>query len=71
MFEKSKEISSKIKKLSDEQIKIKIELENILSSIPNIPHHDVPEGKDENDNKIIETKGKINSKILKKNHIMN
>ena len=62
MFEKSKEISSKIKDLSEEQNNIKLKLNNILSSIPNLPHSDVPEGKDENSNKVIETKGEIKSK---------
>jgi seryl-tRNA synthetase len=50
LFKRSKEISSDLEKVSDKQKKVKIELENILSNIPNIPHPDVPEGKDENDN---------------------
>ena len=62
MFQKSKEISTKIKELSDKQLMVKLELNNLLSSIPNIPHADVPNGLDEKSNKIIETKGKINSK---------
>ena len=32
------------------QIKIEKDLDKILSVIPNIPHNDVPSGKDENDN---------------------
>ena len=59
LFEKSKEISSNLEILSEKQKKIKIELENILSNIPNIPHSDVPEGKDENDNIEISKSGKI------------
>ncbi len=62
MFQKSKEISAKIKKLSDDQLKIKNDLNNILSSIPNIAKDDVPLGLNENDNKVIETKGEIKSK---------
>ena len=62
MFQKSKEITSKIKALLDKQLKIKSELDNILSSIPNIPHSDVPEGNDEKFNKIVETKGEIIAK---------
>ena len=65
MFQKSKEISAKIKKLSDDQIKIKLELETILSSIPNIPNEDVPIGSDESANIVIENKGKINTKSFK------
>ena len=69
MFQKSKDISSKIKILSDDQLKIKFELNNILSSIPNIPHHDVPEGVDENANKVIETNGEIkNQNFTVKSH---
>ncbi len=62
MFKKSKEISSKIKELSDEQFKAKSKLDNVLSSVPNIPHPDVPEGNDEKFNKVIESKGEINTK---------
>ncbi len=65
MFQKSKEISAKIKELSDNQLQIKYELDSILSSIPNIPNEDVPLGADENDNKVVETKGEIKSKKFK------
>ena len=59
LFKRSKEISSDLEKVSDKQKKVKIELENILSNIPNIPHPDVPDGKDENDNVEISKSGKI------------
>ena len=59
LFKKSKEISSELEKVSDKQKKIKIELENFLSNIPNIPHHDVPSGKDENDNIEVSKSGKL------------
>ncbi|WP_435149761.1 serine--tRNA ligase [Candidatus Pelagibacter bacterium nBUS_32] len=59
LFEKSKEISSELEKLSDKQKKIKIELENFLSNIPNIPHPDVPSGKDEDDNIEVSKSGKL------------
>jgi len=59
LFSKSKEISINIEKIGKEQNKFKLELENILSSIPNLPLSDVPIGKDENSNKILETKGEI------------
>ena len=36
LFEKSKEISKKIEKLSRDQSEIKIKLDTILSSLPNI-----------------------------------
>ncbi len=65
MFLKSKEISAKIKKLSDDQIKTKHELDTILSSIPNIPNEDVPIGSDESANIVIENKGEINTKNFK------
>ena len=59
LFSKSKEISSKIETINDQQKKIKLDLEKILSNIPNIPHPDVPDGKNENDNIEISKSGKI------------
>ena len=59
LFEKSKEISNSIEKISNEQKKIKLNLDNILSHIPNIPHSDVPFGKNENDNVEIIKSGKL------------
>ena len=59
LFKKSKEISIDLEKISDNQKKTKVELESILSNIPNIPHNDVPEGKDENDNIEVAKAGKI------------
>ena len=59
LFTKSKEISLQINDIADKQNKIKIELEKLLSNIPNIPHPDVPDGKDENDNVEIIKSGKI------------
>jgi len=59
LFKKSKQISVDLEKISENQKKIKIELDSILSNIPNIPHTDVPEGKDENDNIEVSKSGKI------------
>ena len=59
LFSKSKKISSDIDQLSKEQQKIKTILDEILSDVPNIPHKDVPNGKDENDNLEINKSGKI------------
>ncbi len=59
LFEKSKEISSNIDKINKEQKSIKNDLEKILSNIPNIPHQDVPNGKDENENVEIDKSGNI------------
>ena len=50
LFEKSKKISIEIEKIGKLQFAIKNELNIILSAIPNIPHMDVPIGKDENSN---------------------
>ena len=59
LFEKSKNISSKIDMINQQQSNVKKELDAILSSIPNIPHNDVPVGKDENFNIEISKSGKI------------
>ena len=60
-FNKSKEISEKIEKISQLQLEIKIQLDNILSTVPNIPYEDVPVGKDENSNVEISKFGDIPS----------
>ncbi len=59
LFEKSKEISSELEKIAEQQKNTKTELDNILSSLPNIPHQDVPNGKDENDNVEVLKAGKV------------
>ena len=59
LFAKSKEISISIEKINEQQKKIKLELDNILSNIPNIPHPDVPIGKDEKDNIEVSKSGTI------------
>ena len=59
LFKKSKEISVELEKVSEKQKLTKIELDDILSNIPNIPHSDVPNGKDENDNIEVLKSGKI------------
>jgi len=59
LFKKSKNISTEIDKLSKEQSKIKVNLDNILSNIPNLPLADVPVGKNEKSNIEIEKKGEI------------
>ena len=48
-----------LEKIAEQQKNTKTELDNILSSIPNIPHQDVPNGKDENDNVEVLKAGKV------------
>ncbi len=50
LFAKSKDISVQIDKLAKNQAEVKNELENILSTLPNLPLDDVPVGKDETSN---------------------
>ena len=59
LFVKSKEISEKILSLNKDQSSIKNKLDDILSSIPNLPLEDVPIGVDENSNKEISKSGTI------------
>ncbi len=59
LFKKSKEISAELEKITEQQKNTKNELDNILSNIPNIPHQDVPNGKDENDNVEVLKSGKV------------
>ncbi len=58
-FNKSKEISEKILSINKNQSLVKIKLDEILSSIPNLPLNDVPVGVDENFNKEILKSGLI------------
>jgi seryl-tRNA synthetase len=59
LFKKSKKISNQLDLILDEQKTIKDKLNSLLSGIPNIPHRDVPIGKNENDNLEISKSGKI------------
>ena len=59
MFKKSKEISNQLHLITEEQKKIKKELDLILSNIPNIPDNNVPLGKDDKDNIELSKSGKI------------
>ena len=59
LFTKSKEISLELEKIIKDQKKIKSEINIILENIPNLPHKDVPDGKDEHDNVEILKSGKI------------
>ena len=59
LFTKSKEISEKILSINKEQSLIKSKLDDILSSIPNLPLKDVPVGVDENANKEVLKSGTI------------
>ena len=59
LFEKSKNISTEIEKINKLQEVVRVQLETILSSIPNIPYSDVPIGKDENSNIEISKSGII------------
>ncbi len=58
-FEKSKKITVEIDNINKLQVNVKNELETILSSIPNIPHSDVPLGKNEDSNVEVSTVGEI------------
>ena len=59
LFAKSKEITIKIDELTKKQKVVKDKLDNILSSIPNIPLNDVPSGKNEDSNKEVIKVGNI------------
>ena len=59
LFAKSKEMSKKIEELEKSELKIKKEINLILSSLPNIALDEVPVGKDEKSNKEIKKIGEI------------
>lgn len=51
------EIKSQVQAGEEAERTLNAELENILAQIPNIPLEEVPEGADENDNKLVRTVG--------------
>ena len=59
LFSKSRDISKQIESISFQQGKLKSKIETILSSIPNIALDDVPIGKNEKSNVIVEKIGEI------------
>jgi len=69
LFEKSKKISEQISKYIKQQSSVKKELDDILSSIPNIALKDIPVGKDETSSKEISKCGEISKfKFKPKSH---
>jgi len=69
LFERSKKISEKISKYVKQQNSVKKELDDILSSIPNIALNDIPVGNDANSNKEISKSGEISKfKFKPKSH---
>ena len=56
---KAKELKEKIKKLKGELEKISKEFDNLIFQIPNLPLNDVPIGKDEEENVVVEKIGDI------------
>ncbi len=65
LFARSKDISMEIDSISNDQAIIKKKLDEILSSLPNLPHQDVPIGPDETFNKEIEKIGQIKKMSFK------
>jgi seryl-tRNA synthetase len=59
LFLKSKDLSTKIESLAEEQIKVQIEINNILMSAPNIALDDVPVGEDDKANLLVKKVGEI------------
>ena len=59
LFKKSKEISARIDIINKDQSSLKKKLEDMLSSLPNLPLKDIPTGKDENSNKEVKKIGNV------------
>lgn len=55
----TKKLKEKSKELSDTLSEVQIQLDDLLYTIPNIPHVDVPEGNTEEDNQVIYKSGEI------------
>jgi seryl-tRNA synthetase len=61
-IEKGREIKKNLKKLEAEIAKVENELRELLYSVPNMPAKDVKIGRDERENEVIRTVGKIKLK---------
>ncbi|HLB43409.1 MAG TPA: serine--tRNA ligase [Gammaproteobacteria bacterium] len=65
-----KELSDTLKSKEEQFTAIQIELDNFLSSLPNIPHESVPRGKNEEDNRIERVWGEPKKFVFKpKDHV--
>lgn len=65
-----KELSDSLKASEEQFAKVQIELDEFLATLPNIPHDSVPEGKSEEDNKVVRTWGEPKKFSFKpKDHI--
>ena len=62
---KVQEIKTNIDKMENEINNLETQLKDILSSLPNLPHEDVPIGQDETSNKLIKKVGDIPSYSFK------
>ena len=58
-FSRSKDISKQIEKLSKEELIVKSQIKEIISSLPNLALQDVPVGKDANSNSEVKKFGEI------------
>ena len=69
-YAKSKKISEEISKITGEQIIAQNKLDDLLHILPNLALDDVPIGKDEKSNKLIEQVGKVKQfSFVPKSHI--
>lgn len=59
LIEEMQQVGATIKKLDDERNGVEEKLNDLLLSIPNIPHESVPIGEDEDDNVEVRTWGEI------------
>ena len=56
-IEKAKKIKKEIKKIEPKLGKVEKEFKKLMKQVPNLPLTEVPEGKDENDNKVLRQEG--------------
>ena len=69
-YAKSKKISEEISKITGEQIIAQKKLDDLLHILPNLALDDVPKGKDEKSNKLMEQVGKVKQfSFVPKSHI--
>ena len=58
-IERARKLKAKIKRIEPQLKKIESEFNRLMKQIPNLPQDDVPEGRDETENKVIRKWGNI------------
>jgi len=57
-----RQVSAQIKALEKDQGEMEVHIQQLMMSLPNMPHHTVPEGTDDTDNPVVRQVGQLPTK---------